>query len=299
MTRRVDPATDPLRAEEQLIRENLKLVGYAVAELGARIPRHVHRDDLVSAGMAGLAQAVRSYDEARGVPFDRYARNRIKGALLDELRRADWATRSVRARARQVAQMTEVLSPTLGRAPMPVEVAGALGWDPREVITLADDVNRAVVLAFDGLTADGVDMSEVIADTAPTPDEELVERERRGYLVDSVAALPERLRQVIVGYFLEEKPMAELAKELGVTESRISQMRTEALALLRDGMDSQLDPEKVAGEDEERKAGRRGNQNSSRADGRRQAYRAAVASRSTCSERISHEGLQDLVESRA
>ena len=292
---RPNRVTDPLRAEEQMIRANLKLVGYAVAELGARIPRHVHRDDLVSAGMAGLAQAARTFDEARGVPFDRYARNRIKGALLDELRRADWATRSVRARARQVAEVSEQLAPTLGRSPMPVEVAGALGWDPREVMTLADDVNRAVVLAFDGLTADGVDMSEALADNEPTPDDQLVERERRGYLVDAVAALPERLRQVIVGYFLEEKPMAVLATELGVTESRISQMRTEALALLRDGIDSQLDPEKVADEDEERSAGRRAHPNSGRAAGRRQAYRAAIAGMSTCSERLSHEGLADLL----
>lgn len=291
---RPDPTTDPIRAEEQLIRANLKLVGYAVAELGARIPRHVHRDDLVSAGMAGLAQAARTFDESRGVPFDRHARNRIKGALLDELRRADWATRSVRARARQVAQVTDQLAPTLGRAPMPVEVAGALGWDPREVITLADDVNRAVVLAFDGLTSDGVDMSEALADTEPTPDEQLVERERRGYLVDAVAALPERLRHVIVGYFLEEKPMAELATELGVTESRISQMRTEALALLRDGIESQLEPEKAEA-DEERSAGRRAHPNTGRANARRQAYHQAIAGRSTCSERLSHEGLADLL----
>lgn len=286
--------TRPLRAEERLIREHMYLVGYAVSQLATRIPRHVNRDDLESAGMAALAMAARGFDPERGVRFDRYANTRIKGALLDELRRADWATRSVRSRARQVAAVTEKLTPVLGRSPMPVEIAGALGWDPREVIEVADNVNRAVVLTFDGMTAEGVTIGETVADDGLSPELEIEENEKRGYLVDAVATLPERLRQVIIGSFLEDKTMAVLAEEIGVTESRISQMRTEALALLKVGLEGLLSP-KDEDEVEDAPKGRRPHPNAVRAEARRDAYRKAVAERSTSNDRISQKTLASLL----
>ncbi len=286
--------TRPLRAEERMIREHMYLVGYAVSQLATRIPRHVNRDDLESAGMAALAMAARGFDPERGVRFDRYANTRIKGALLDELRRADWATRSVRSRARQVAAVTEKLTPVLGRAPMPVEIAGALGWDPREVVEVADNVNRAVVLTFDGMTAEGVSIGETVADDGLSPELEIEENEKRGYLVDAVASLPERLRQVIIGSFLEDKTMAVLAEEIGVTESRISQMRTEALALLKVGLEDLLTP-KDEDEVEDAPKGRRPHPNAVRAEARRDAYRKAVAERSTSNDRISQKTLASLL----
>ncbi|MDP1794300.1 MAG: sigma-70 family RNA polymerase sigma factor [Acidimicrobiales bacterium] len=286
--------TRPLRVEERLIREHMYLVGYAVSQLATRIPRHVNRDDLESAGMAALAGAARGFDPERGVRFDRYANTRIKGALLDELRRADWATRSVRSRARQVAAVSEKLTPVLGRTPMPVEIAGALGWDPREVIEVADNVNRAVVLTFDGMTAEGISIGESVADDGLTPDLEIEENEKRGYLVDAVATLPDRLRQVIIGSFLEDKTMAVLAEEIGVTESRISQMRTEALALLKVGLEDVLSPkgEEVA---EDAPKGRRPHPNAVRAEARRDAYRKAVAKRSSSNERVTTKSLASLL----
>lgn len=295
MTTAVNRQTRPLRAEERMIREHMYLVGYAVSQLATRIPRHVHRDDLESAGMAALAAAARSYDDSRGVRFDRYANTRIKGALLDELRRADWATRSVRARARQVAAVSERLTPVLGRAPRPVEIAGALGWDPRDVIEVADNVNRAVVLTFDGMTAEGISIGESVADDGLTPDLEIEENEKRGYLVDAVASLPERLRQVIIGSFLEDKTMAALAEEIGVTESRISQMRTEALALLKVGLEDRINP---VDEDEAAEAPdqrRRQHPNAVRAEARRDAYRKAVAKRSSMGDRLSQKSLASLL----
>jgi RNA polymerase sigma factor for flagellar operon FliA len=290
----VNRRTRPLRAEERLIREHMYLVGYAVAQLSTRIPRHVNRDDLESAGMAALAAAARGFDPERGVRFDRYANTRIKGALLDELRRADWATRSVRARARQVAAVTEKLTPVLGRSPRPVEIAGALGWDPRDVIEVAENVSRAVVLTFDGMTSEGISVGESVPSDDLTPDMEIEENEKRGYLVDAVASLPERLRQVIIGSFLEDKTMATLAEEIGVTESRISQMRTEALALLKVGLEDRLDPSE---EDEtsEPKNSRRPHPNAVRAEARRNAYRKAVAERSTTNDRLSQKSLASLV----
>jgi RNA polymerase sigma factor for flagellar operon FliA len=235
------------RAEEDLVRQHLPLVHYAVAEVASRVPRHVSRADLVSAGMVGLAQAARSYDPARGIGFDRYAAQRIRGALLDELRSRDWASRSVRAKARTVASATEQLTATLGRTPTNAEVAERTGMDIRAVDDLADDVHRAVVLNYDSLVESG-DGEAVVPADGLSPEASIVERERKAYLVDAVAALPERLRRVVVGYFFEELPMQVLAEELGVSESRISQMRAEALALIQDGMNSQLEPDLVIDE---------------------------------------------------
>lgn len=261
--------------EDDLVRRHLALVGYAVAEMATRVPRHVSRNDLTSAGMEGLAQAARGFDPERGIAFDRYAATRIRGALLDELRRRDWASRSVRSRARKVGAVTDDLTAKLGRMPTDEEVADAASMDPVAVSAVQSDVYRAVVLNYESLVT-GVDADAAMPPALETPDGVLIDRERKAYLLDSVAALPERLRRVVVGYFFEERAMQDLADELGVTESRISQMRAEALALLRDGMNSQLDPELLPVE-----------KSTGRVARRKAAYYAAVAERSDYRTRLS------------
>jgi RNA polymerase sigma factor for flagellar operon FliA len=261
--------------EEELVREHLPLVHYAVAELANRVPRHVCRDDLVSAAMLGLAQAARGFDPERGITFERFANMRIRGALLDELRDRDWASRSVRADARKLHTAAESLTHQLGRAPTPVEVAAELGIEPSTVESLLDDVNRATVLNYDAIVLDNEGESVLPANPV-SPDRVILDREKQAYMVDAVRTLPDRLRTVIVGYFFEERSMQDLADELGVSESRISQMRAEALVLLRDGINSQLDPDKVAPD--------------ARPDGRiarrRAAYHAAIAASSTYMARV-------------
>jgi RNA polymerase sigma factor for flagellar operon FliA len=239
-----DSATGRRHDEDGLVRQHLPLVHYAVAEIASRLPRHINRDDLVSAGMIGLAQAARSFDGDRGIRFDRYAATRIKGALLDELRSADWASRSVRSRSRRVNEATDRLTASLGRAPSSQELASDMGMALSEIEAVADDVHRALVLNVESLMGDGSG-DELFPDVAPSPDELLLDQERRAYLIDAVALLPERLRTVVVAYFLDEQPMQEIAATLEVSESRISQMRAEALALLKEGIDSQLEPESV------------------------------------------------------
>ena len=234
--------------EEELVRTNLPLVHYAVADIAAKIPRHVSRDDLVSAGMAGLAQAARNFDAERGISFDRYASTRIRGALLDELRSCDWASRSVRSRARQVTNAVEDLQTKYGRTPTNEEIAAHLNMDAGAVEAVTEDVHRAVVLNYDSMVMEG-GAEEILPADQRSPDAIILERERQSYLHDSIDALPERLRAVVEGYFFQERPMKELADELGVTESRVSQMRAEALELLKDGMNSQLDPEVIVDED--------------------------------------------------
>jgi RNA polymerase sigma factor for flagellar operon FliA len=257
------------------VREHLALVRRAVTELSARMPRHAPRDDLFSAGMVGLAQAARNFDDSLGVPFHRYAMTRIKGALLDELRAHDWASRPVRAKARNMDLAAERLTARLGRTPTPAEVAEAMGVDASTVHGLSADLHRATVLNYDSMLTSG-DSDAVLLVDGDTPELELLERERNAYLVDAIRSLPERLQVVVRGYFFEDRSMQDIGAELGVSESRVSQLRAEALDLLKDGINSQLDPSAV---------GELANP-TGRVARRKAAYFAAIAASSTPKERL-------------
>jgi RNA polymerase sigma factor for flagellar operon FliA len=237
-------ATPPGPQVEKLVQENLPLVGYVVRETMARVPGHVQRDDLASAGMYALVLAAQAYDAERGVPFNRYATTRIRGAIVDELRGLDWASRSVRRRSRQIEELRGDLAVRLGRPASGAELAQALGLSADELAAHQKDVSRASVTSLNAVQDAGAD--QFLPSGGPTPQEVLEQREKVAYLQDAVVHLPERLRAVVQGYFFEERPMAELAAELGVSESRISQMRAEALVLLRDALNSAIDPNLVA-----------------------------------------------------
>ena len=261
---------------DELCRAHLPLVHFEVRAISARLPAHVYTDDLVSAGMAALAMASRSFDASLGVPFGRYAVRRIRGALLDELRSADWATRSLRSKVRRRDAVHDALAADLGRRPSAVEVGAEMGVTVAELERLDADLHSSVVLRLD-VIADSVGADAVLPSTSATPEATLVARERQAYLRDAVAALPQRLQVVVQGCFFEDRPMRELADELGVTESRISQMRAEALKLLRDGMNSQLAPELVS---EPANAG-------GAVARRKAAYYAQIAARSSYRDRLS------------
>ena len=226
---------------EDLVREHMPMVGHLVRELLNRVPGHVHADDLSSAGFAALLGAARSFDVTRGIPFHRFAAVRVRGALLDELRGQDWASRSVRARARRTAQARQDLTAALGRTPTDAEVAETLGVAVSELASVEDDVQKAALLSLQGFPTGAAE--EMVAEQSEGPEDLLLRRERLGYLHQAVQALPERLRMVVTESFLREQPLSDIAARLGVTESRISQLRTEALRLLREGLNSSLAPE--------------------------------------------------------
>jgi RNA polymerase sigma factor for flagellar operon FliA len=277
MTATVQPqAASPTvvsRAQEELIRDNMALVGHMVREMLFKVPPHVHRDDLASAGYAALVTAAQAYDPDRGIPFGRFAAVRVRGALLDELRSMDWASRSVRARARRADVAREELTRQLGRTPTPEELAELLGVAVGELSSVDDDVQRAAVLSLQGFAAGTAE--DMVTETALNPEEMLLHRERLGYLHDAVDVLPERLRYVVEASFLQERPLSEVAAELGVTESRVSQLRTEALALLRDGLNTHMEQKKSPAAKDGCVARRRA------------AYAAQIAARSTMSTRLS------------
>ena len=266
------------RRREDVVRSHMPLVGHLVREMLARVPAHVSRDDLLSAGYAALVAAARGFDETRGVPFARFAATRIRGALLDELRGLDWASRSVRQRARRTDSARQELTAELGRTPSVAEVADRLGCTVEDIESADDDVQRAVVFSLQGFATAGAE--DLVTEPSPGPEELLVRRERLGYLRHAIDALPERLRAVVVGYFFEERPMAGIAAELGVTESRVSQLRAEALGLLRDGLNMHLDPALAA----------QGPALQGCVARRRAAYYEAIATRGTLASRLAVTG---------
>ena len=198
------------------------------------------------------------------MPFERFAAQRIRGAILDSVRAADWAPRSVRNLARQLEQAEQHLATELGRAPNKEEVGEALGMNQSELSRLQDRMFRSIILALDHETTDevekGLTLVDVLVDEhSIEPSSELETRELHGYLRDAIGLLPERHRLVIIGYFLEGRTSQDLADFLGVTESRISQLRSESLLMLQGGIEAQYlsdtsEPCEVTGRVARRKA---------------------------------------------
>jgi RNA polymerase sigma factor for flagellar operon FliA len=238
-------AHTPQHNWERLVQDTLPLVRFVVNDVAARLPKFVDRDDLMSAGMLGLTEAARAFDDSRGVTFDAFARTRIRGAVLDELRRRDPLSRRARHRSNDVTAVTASMQARLGRVPTDAEVADELGIDDGAVrqargdLARATSMERSVCVTTVADTATG----ELLDDSNPLA--LILEGELRGYLVDAVAVLPERLRYVVIAHFFDERELRDIAAELGVSASRVSQMRAEAITLLRDGINSQLEPEKV------------------------------------------------------
>lgn len=226
---------------KRLIEQHVALVDHITRRVAASFPRHIEREELARAGMLGLVEAAARFDPERG-RFSAFAGRRIEGAILDEVRRRSWAPRSVRSLGRWLAQLEDDLTHELGQRPSDDQLAVAAGLSRRE---LADHRHRSAQGFVDTLDRPaggdvGATVAELVADTTGrAPDEHLEEQELQGYLRAAVATLPERHRMVIVGYFLEGRSMEELGRLLGVSQSRVSQLKDYALELMRTGIESQ------------------------------------------------------------
>ena len=222
---------------DALVTEHLPLAHFAVNAVASRIslPSHVSRDDLVSCAQLALVEVARRFDPSAGASFATYALARLQGAVLDELRSGDWASRSVRAAARRTDAAADALAIRLGRPPTRAELADSLGVPASELDALQVDVHRAVMVSMD---ADhGTDGGSFdLPDTGESPERALLRSERARHLQEAIRALPDRLDEVIERNFFGDESLTEIAEDLGVTLSRVSQMRARALTLLHAAM---------------------------------------------------------------
>ena len=231
-------ATEDTKSRDGLILHYSALVKFVAGRLRAGLPRNVDQADLISYGTFGLIDAIDKFDLERGYKFETYAVNRIKGAILDELRALDWVPRSVRARAREIQRSLAELEHDLQRSPTDEELAEHMDV---AVGTLREHLGEISTLGFVALDEllnpgerDSSSVRDMMADPkAPDPSGAFEKEETRYLLADSINRLPERERLVVTLYYYEGLTLAEIGQVLTVTESRVCQIHTKAVMSLR------------------------------------------------------------------
>lgn len=224
--------------QQELVIRHRPLVEQVLKGFAQRYARLADRDELQAAGCLGLVEAARRFDPALGVPFGGFAVRRIRGAMLDVLRNRDWAPRSVREDTRRVDAARAQLANREGE-PDDDAVAAVLDLEPEHLRQLRADQAKGALRSLDNWTERGSIADRLHDHTFDGPEESLENLELRGYVRDALSSLPERQRLVVVGLYLEGRTPEELAALLGVTKSRVSQLRAEAMEAMRDGIERQ------------------------------------------------------------
>lgn len=215
------------------------LMKYVVDRVASNVPKYVERDDLLNAAALGLFDALEKYDSGKGTKFETYAVWRIRGAVLDELRAMDWASRSVRRKARQLDTMTRDLDQRLGRAASDEELADAMALSSSEMARLLDEVRGVVLLSLNQTGGDldeghSGGLAEVIEDPNAADALDDIERgQMADLLVYVISDLTEQEKLVLSLYYYEEMNLKEIGQTLGISESRVSQIHTKAISRLR------------------------------------------------------------------
>jgi RNA polymerase sigma factor for flagellar operon FliA len=224
--------------EEQLVQQYLPLVRTVVGRLAMTLPAHAATEDLYSAGLVGLLNAVRRFNPQTGVLFETYARVRIRGSVFDELRRLDWVPRSVHDKARKVEEVMRRLEQEKGEVPSSCEMARALDMTEEEYEQLLTSIRPATFVCLDSVRSAEQEgeatQHEAVADAAqPDPGYTTSWRELAEIIARRLEHLPEMQRKVLALYYFEDLRLREIAEVFGVTESRISQIHAAAILAIK------------------------------------------------------------------
>jgi RNA polymerase sigma factor for flagellar operon FliA len=229
-------------ARERLILQYAPLVKYVASRVATGLPASVDQADLVSYGMFGLIDALQKFEPVRGNKFETYAIPRIRGAIIDELRAMDWVPRSVRFKQREIEKALADLESMLKRQPTEKELAERLGMSMHELHEVITQISFVSVLALDETVSVGADRGEkvslvdTLADKGFDPSTGVESQETRGLLAAAINELSEREKIVVTLYYFEGLTLAEIGDILGVTESRVCQIHTKAVGVLRGQM---------------------------------------------------------------
>jgi len=227
--------------QDEIVTKHAPLVKRIAYHLMSRLPPSVQADDLIQAGMIGLLEASRNYDAGQGASFETYAGIRIRGAMLDEIRRNDWAPRSVHRKARKLADAVRQIENRERRDARDHEVARELGMSLDEYHQILQDASGYLVMSFDDLGVDEDSIGPELADRAPGPVDRVQNDAFKRSLSDAIASLPDRERLVMTLYYDEELNLREIGAVIGVSESRVSQIHSQALIRLQARLGRWLD----------------------------------------------------------
>ncbi len=228
------------RAREHLVVAYSPLVKYMAGRVSSGLPAHVEDADLISQGLLGLISAIERFDPSRKIKFETFAMSRIRGAMIDELRSSDWVPRSVRSRAREIEKVNARLEHEFQRPPTDAEMAEALSLSAEEYQESLRLIANSSVVALDELwtvsdaSGDQVSLLDTIQDpSAPDPIHEFDQSEMKDRLADAISRLPQREKLVVGLYYYENLTLREIGEVLSVSESRVSQLHTQAVLRLR------------------------------------------------------------------
>lgn len=227
-----------MRDPQQYVTQYAPLVKRIAHHMMAKLPASVEVDDVIQTGMLGLLDAVNRYDDSHGAQFETYAAQRIRGAILDGLRQADWLPRSLRRDLRSIESAIRKLSQRLGRAPRELEVASEMGLALLDYQKMLQEARGYQLISLEDFSSpDGEnEIDHQVEDRSRGPMEALQDRRLREQLVKGIENLPEREKMVMGLYYEEEMNFREIGETLGVSESRVCQLHTQAIARLRSQM---------------------------------------------------------------
>ncbi len=233
------------KLRDQLIMDYAPLIRFVAQRIASRLPSNVDIDDLISAGVIGLMDAIEKYDPSRDNKFKTYAEFRIRGAILDELRSQDWVPRSVRDKAKKIEKTYAELEQKFGRAVSDEELSKALGIELEEYHEMVSKVKAVTLLSIDELSGpnqhDRKSLLECLENTnSKNPFTQLKSKGVRDLLIKNIEDLPEKQKLVLSLYYYEDLNLKEIGKILEVTESRVSQLHTQAVEKLRAKLKSTL-----------------------------------------------------------